>query len=214
MQFDEGTLTPEEQLTVTSYNSTAHAWAEAHSTEDFWREELEAFGRHLPTGTVLEIGCGGGRDAEALINLGYDYVGTDAAPNFVEVAKARNPQGSFEVSSVHNLPFEHDSFDGFWASAVLLHISKDRINPALKRLHEVTKSNGIGFIAIKEGQGEHIKEEVSTDGNPYNRFWAFYSDDEFRGRLAESGLDVLEFMYKPMSERTKWLIYLVKVVKE
>src|SRR3990167_9318774 len=121
-------LTKEEKLTVASYNSTAHDWAKAHSANDFWKEELEAFGRHLPTGKILEIGCGGGRDAESLIGLGYDYIGTDAALNFVKVAKTRNPKGTFKVSSVHDLPFEADSFDGFWASAVLLHISKKRID--------------------------------------------------------------------------------------
>ncbi len=54
---------------------------------------------------------------------------------------------------------------------------------------------------------------MSSDGNPYNRFWAFYLDSEFRQVLSENGFDILEFIYRPMSERSKWLIYIVKVVK-
>ncbi len=148
----EKSLTPEEALTIDAYNSTAQNWAEAHAGRGFWQEEMTVFQTHLPSGTILEVGCGGGRDAEDLISRGYSYIGTDPAPNFIEVAQARNPGGMFQVSNLHELPFESNSVDGFWASAMLLHIPKRRIESGLSRLHNITRSNGVGFISIKEAK--------------------------------------------------------------
>jgi len=199
-----------EKLTIEAYNKTAQDWADAHADISFWGEEFEVFNKLLPSGNVLEIGCGGGRDAELLINNGYNYLGTDPAEKFIETAQRRNPTGMFEVKRADEIDYPKDSFDGFWASAVLLHIPKNKIDGVLTKLKLVTKRGGIGFIAIKEGYGELVKEETSSDGNVYQQFWAFYTDEEFRKVLERNGFSVEEFIYKPMSERTKWLIYFVK----
>ena len=209
----EMNLGPTEQLTVKSYNETAKSWAEAHGDVNFWKEELEIFKNLFPKGRILEIGCGGGRDAELLLRAGYSYLGTDPAEKFIKVAKTRNPQAVFEVKSVDDINYPENSFDGFWASAVLLHIPKKKIDLALGNLKKCVKLGGIGFIAIKEGEGEVIKKEESSDGKLYKRFWALYSDKEFRNILERNKMKVRYFIYKPISKRTKWLIYFVEVFK-
>src|SRR3989344_5712292 len=125
-------LTQDEQLTITEYNKDAKSWADAHSTQGFWKDEMTNFHKLLPSGKVLELGCGGGRDAKELIELGYDYFGTDASENFVIEARKRVSSGRFEIKSVREINYPEDTFDGFWASAVLLHIPKTMISDALR----------------------------------------------------------------------------------
>lgn len=112
----------------------------------------------LPTGKVLEIGSGGGRDAKELIAKGYKYTGTDVSKGLLEEARKANPSTVFLRQSVYDLDFPDNTFDGFWASAVLLHIPKDRIDEALSRLRAVVRNDGIGFISIKQGEGQKIEE--------------------------------------------------------
>ena len=207
-------LTPQEELTVQAYNEGAIEWEKEHSDTSYWKEELETFNKLLPTGKVLETGCGGGRDAKVLISKGYDYVGTDVASEFIKVAKKVVRGGKFVCKSVYDLGFANNEFDGFWASAVFLHMPKNRIDEALQEVARVTKPNGIGFISIKQGKGEPILEaDFAGSDRKLKRFWAFYHKPEFDEVLKRNKLEIINFKKWPKSKRTTWLIYFVKVKK-
>lgn len=201
-------LTPQEKLTVDTYNTIAKDWANKHFTLDFWQEEIEIFKKYLPNGKILEVGCGGGRDAMALTQNGFDYIGTDIAQGLIDAAKLKNPNLNFFNISVYDLNFT-EKFDGFWASAVLLHIPKNKINMALSKIKSVVKDNGIGFITIKQGVDEKI--EFEEDNPNWPRLFVYYSKEEFQEVLENNGFEVLEVQIKPMSAKTIWLIYYVKV---
>jgi len=207
-------LTLQEQETVKAYDAQAKNWASEHQTKGFWADEIVVFKKLLPSGKILEIGSGGGRDAQELRVLGYDYVGTDASQGLITQAKETNPNVPFFHQSVYDLDFTQDSFDGFWASAVLLHIPKKRIDEALGRIHNVVRNKGVGFISIKEGIGEKMVKEDAQMGNMgHSRLFSFYSRQEFEEVLKRNGYETIEFKYKPMSEATKWLIFFVRVLK-
>ncbi len=73
-------LTDKEQKTVAYYDRSGEEWAAAHASESsWWLAEMQKFRAMLPSGKVLEIGSGAGKDAQALIQMGYQYVGTDAS---------------------------------------------------------------------------------------------------------------------------------------
>lgn len=146
-------LTDEEKLTIAAYDDQATRWAGEHQTSGFWGKEMDKFQELLPSGKVLEIGSGGGRDAKELTSRGYQYVGTDASQGLIEQAQKANPQTVFLTQSVYDLDFPPDFFDGFWAAAVLLHIPKNKIDLALGKIKSVVKPGGIGFITLKEGEG-------------------------------------------------------------
>jgi len=198
-------LTPEEKTTLETYNVIAEGWAQEHSGGDFWRKELNIFKELLPTGRVLEIGSGGGRDAKELIALGYDYTGTDISSRFLEIAKRENPTGSFFLQSVYDLSFPGIQFDGFWVAAVLLHIPKKNIDSALQKIRAVVKNGGIGFIAIKKGDGERMESD--------KRFFAYYLEDEFAHILQKNNFEIIQMSVHPSSERTIWLWFFVCVIK-
>jgi len=141
-------------------------------------------------------------------------VGTDASQGLVEQARKANPEAVFIHQNVYDLDFPENSFDGFWASAVLLHIPKVRIDEALRKIHHVVKSGGVGFISIKEGEGERMMSEDAQIGEMgFSRLFSFYSQSEFEEVLKRNGYEVEEFQYRPISEKTKWLVFLVRVLK-
>ncbi len=202
-------LTPEEKLTIATYDRQAENWSSSHATTNFWGEEMKRFEELLPSGRILEIGAGGGRDAKELIEAGYDYLGTDISVGLLEQARKNNPGVSFEKVSVYDLDYE-ELFDGFWCSAVLLHIPRDRIDDALQAVNKNMKRGAIGFIAIKQGEGEKLEaDDKSPQGD--ERFFVYWTNDSFSKRLRDNDFEIVEHGYRPMSERTKWLTYIVKV---
>ena len=202
-------LTPEETLTLATYNRQAERWSSNHSNSNFWEDEIAHFKDHLPAGRILEIGAGGGRDAKVLIDAGYEYLGTDISEGLLAQARLNNPGVSFEQVSVYDLDYE-ELFDGFWCSAVLLHIPRDRIDKALQAIHRNMKKGAVGFIAIKEGQGEKLEtDDASTQSD--ERFFVYWTNDSFKEKLLGNGFEIVEEGYRPMSARTRWLTYIVKV---
>jgi len=206
-------LTKVEKQTMKTYDSHAIEWALKHSTERFWGKEMDRFGELLPQGKVLEIGSGGGRDAKELLSKGYEYTGTDVSRGLLDEAKKANPDTTFLQQSVYDLDFPDDTFDGFWASAVLLHIPQKRLNDALVRIHSVVKNGGIGFISIKQGDGEMIEEDEPNIEGKRIRFFTYWQDAEFQEALVKNGFEVIESRVRPMCKRTTWLVYFVKVKK-
>lgn len=202
-------LTSKERLTIATYDRRAENWSSSHATASFWGEEMARFKELLPGGRILEIGAGGGRDAKELVEAGYNYLGTDISKGLIEQARKNNIGVSFEEVSVYDLDYE-ESFDGFWCSAVLLHIPRDRIQKAMQSINKNMKRGAIGFIAIKEGEGESLEaDEKITQSD--ERFFVYWNNEDFSKKLRDNGFEIVEQGYRPMSERTKWLTYIVKV---
>ena len=79
-------LSKQEQSTISVYDKIAERWCKENSRVVLWRDEINQFHDLLPKGKILEVGCGGGRDAKELISLGYDYVGTDLSEGLLTEA--------------------------------------------------------------------------------------------------------------------------------
>ena len=72
------------------------------------------------------------------------------------------------------------------------------------------KAKAIGFIAIKEGEGDEvIYSPEGSDKNP--RTFFYWKTEAFKEELASTGYSVISEGFRPVSQRTKWLTYHVQV---
>ena len=192
------------QKTVKFYDEKAAVWSSTHGGKDeesWWKKEMSKFHTYLPGGSVIEIGSGTGKDAEALVRLGYKYTGTDASAGLLKLAQERNPKVTFLNKYAHELEPSIGTFDGFWAVAVLLHIPRADIDKTLTAISSVLRTGAIGFITLKEGDGERIDEETG-------RLFTYYRDPEFKKILERNNFKILETEKK--EDVSTWLIYYVE----
>lgn len=202
----------QEAATIETYDRNAAAWAGAHHFDlahNSFASALSDFYSLVADGSsVLEIGCGSGRDAAELVQH-YDYLGTDASRGMVDAACKNVPTGAFQQCSVYDLATLDRKFDSFWAAAVLLHIPKSRINEALIAIKSVVAPRAVGMIAIKDGDREEFEVRTS-DGMQEERLFTYWTKDDFSAVLGRNGIDTLSYNYKPISERTNWHIFLTR----
>jgi len=201
------------EKTVEHYDKLADEFAYRNSVSMYGRE-YEIFFNLLPAGSsVLEIGCGIGRDA-AKLSEKYVYTGVDASQGMLAIAQKSVPGGNFMVMDFYKLDFQEKSFEGFWAAASLLHVPKSEMPEVLKGIKKVIKDNGIGFVSLKlkDSLDEGVIKE-NKQGIPTERYFSFYGEGEFNQALEKAGFQVVEETRVKEENDPKqqvWLCYFVR----
>jgi SAM-dependent methyltransferase len=191
--------------TIKIYDKIAEKWAQTHPSRD--SKLLETFHRFLPSGKIIDIGCGAGRDTRFFLENGYQYIGIDASKEMLKVAQRLNPDAEFLQMDMFNLDFPPKSFDGFVAIASILHISKKNAVQVFENIRKIVKKDGIGLILVREGDGEIVEKD--------GRFFSLYRENEFLGMLKKSDYEILAHCKRDsagsMHLEWTWLSFLVKI---
>lgn len=135
--------------------------------------------------TVLEIGCGPGRDGAAIAAAGFTYTGVDLSPASVDACRALGLQA--EVASVLELPFSDATFEAGWTMSTLLHVADEDLDQAMQEIARVLRPGAPLAIGL---WGDAVgRENVWDDGTGYGpgRFFSIRSDDGLRSVLARYG---------------------------
>jgi SAM-dependent methyltransferase len=105
-----------------------------------------------PGASILELGCGSGRDTVEMLRQGYKVTPTDGSPEMALQAEKRlqRPVTLLEFGEIEG----EACFDGVWASACLLHVPLGCLGEVLTRIYGVLRSPGVLFASFKEGTSE------------------------------------------------------------
>lgn len=118
---------------------------------------LDAFLDRLKSGArVLELGCGGGRDAARIAERGFDLDATDATPAMVRKANQRFDVGA-RVMRFDELE-AREACDAVWAHACLLHCTRAELPRVLGRIRSALVPGGFHFANYKLGDADHPDE--------------------------------------------------------
>ena len=181
------------RVTVASYDEWAEQYrAGVPEPSDHVLAARARFVAALPPGArVLEVGSGPGRDALALEDAGLSVRRTDITPAFVALLRAEGHDADVVDPLADDLadPDRDDAYDGVWASASLLHVRREDLPLAVRRLAEVTRPGGAFHLALKEGDGARF----STHGNVGGpRHFTFWREEPLREVHTEAGWAVEE----------------------
>jgi SAM-dependent methyltransferase len=150
---------------------------------------LDGFLNVLPAGArILELGCGGGRDSEAMLARGFDVDPTNGTPEMAVQASARLGR---EVRLMRFDQLEAtDAYDAVWAHASLLHVPRAALPSVLARVFRALKPEGVHFADFKAGG----LEGRDTFGRYFNYLTTVEVRDAYRASGAWEILSVLEYL--------------------
>jgi SAM-dependent methyltransferase len=118
-----------------------------------WKESCVrcVLDRYLPRGSqVLEIGPGGGRWTEPLIDRAETYIGLDVSAAAVERCRKRfrdHPRAEFRLGSGRDLAGVDDhSIGAVWSFDVFVHINENTVVRYLDEFARVMKPGGVAVI--------------------------------------------------------------------
>ena len=165
-------------------------------------QNIAALLRHLEGGppfTILDLGCGPGRDLKAFRELGHVAIGLEGALRFAAMARAYSGCEVWEQDFLR-LELPPARFDGVFANAALFHVPCQELPRVLGELRAALKPRGVLFSSNPRGGNE--------EGWNRGRYGAYHDLESWRRYLEAAGFAELEHYYRPPGlprEQQPWL---------
>lgn len=187
--------------TLAHYNQAAMRFRESTRDHDV-SQNIDALLRHIqgePPFTILDFGCGPGRDLKAFLGRGHVPIGLDGATRFVEMARA-DTGCEVWLQDFLNLDLPPSRFDGVFANASLFHVPSAHLPRVLQQLHHTLEPGGVLFSSNPRGKNE--------EGWNGGRYGAYHDLAMWRGWMTGAGFAELEHYFRPAGlplEQQPWL---------
>ena len=178
--------------------------------EDYWQgtrdhdvsQNIATLLRHTERAaplSILDLGCGPGRDLKTFSDLGHKAIGLEGATQVAALARAHSGCVVWEQNLLA-LALPTAEFDGVFANAVLFHVPSAELPRVLLALRATLKPGGVLFSSNPRGQGQ--------EGWQGGRFGAFHDLATWRRYMAAAGFTELEHYFRPAGlprEQQPWL---------
>ena len=192
---------PTSARTLAHYEANAAAFWEGTRDHDVTQNCAALLG-HIEGGppfTILDFGCGPGRDLAYFRSLGHEAVGFDGCAAFCAMARQHSGceviQGDFLALSL-----QAGRFDGVFANASLFHVPGSELPRVLRELWAALKPRGVLFSSNPHGHNE--------EGWNGERFGAYWDLERWRDLLGAAGFDEIAHYYRPPGKprgEQRWL---------
>jgi ubiquinone/menaquinone biosynthesis C-methylase UbiE len=129
---------------ATNYDRERFASVAGQAFQRAELKSLEQIVQPLPSrGTLLDVPCGTGRIAEALLKWGFQVTAADISGEMIDVARQRITSAGGRLpalrASADSLPFPDSSFDAVISMRFLPHISHEPRRLMLREMARVSK---------------------------------------------------------------------------
>lgn len=180
-----------------------HAKEHAERTEienlsEGFEKILNRFNRKTQNESILEVGCGSGRDLRYLHQVcgrNTESYGLDASSRMISLARENTHCNdvSYVVGDMANLPFDDATFGGLWCQATIFMTGKAGMEATLNEFRRVMTDNGVGVVSFKLEDGKS-----DDNGRQMRKRWGekvkYYFVDEgiVNGMMDSASLNPVE----------------------
>jgi SAM-dependent methyltransferase len=176
--------------TLAHYDATATAFRDGTWDHDVTQNVaalLDAL-EGAPPWTILDLGCGPGRDLLTFRDRGHTAVGLDGSPAFVAMARAATGCEVLHQDFL-TLDLPAERFDGVFANASLFHVPSCDLPRVLRELWQALKPRGVLFASNPRG--------ANDEGWQGERYGVFHDLAGWRAYCAAAGFTELHHYYRP-----------------
>ena len=188
-------------LTFEYYNQRAADFRQGTRDHDV-SQNIAALLRYIESPlpyTLLDLGCGPGRDLKTFSELGHLAIGLEGAAQFAAMARSDSGCEVWQQDFLKlDLPQHH--FDGVYANASLFHVPSRELPRVLLELNATLKPRGVLFASNPHGNND--------EGWNRGRYGAYHDLATWRGYVSGAGFVELTHYYRPAGlprEQQPWL---------
>ncbi len=180
-----------------SYRPEALAGADVfgHRSEEYRGWLAPLFDHLAPNDRVLDLGCGCGIPASALLAEQFDVTGVDLSD--VQIVRARQlvPRATFLREDMTRVEFPGSSFRAVVCLYALIHVPLAAQRPLLGRIRRWLSPRG-WFIVIT-GHEAYEGTEADWLGSGATMFWSHADAATYRAWLRDAGFEIVDQTFVP-----------------
>jgi SAM-dependent methyltransferase len=185
-----------DRTTLAAYDQDAAAfakdWHEQPAPVDLQDVVTNYF---IRGGTSCDIGCGSGREVGWLNANGFPAEGFDASEGLLAEARRRYPGLKFARAELPDLKgIASKSFDNVLCETVIMHLEPNRIAPAVARMFDILKADGILYLSWRVTEGDDLRDA-------HGRLYAAFDAALVRAELKDTTLLLDEEVVSASSAR-------------
>jgi ubiquinone/menaquinone biosynthesis C-methylase UbiE len=140
---------------------------------------------------ILELACGPGNITKYLLGKRPDFkiLGTDLAPNMIDLAKINNPTAEFQLMDCRDLGKIDKNYDAIMCGFCLPYLSKEE---TLKLICDASKIfNPEGIIYISTMEDDYSKSAFKKGSQGDEIFMHYYESDFLTNALEDNDFKIL-----------------------
>ncbi len=154
--------------------------------------------------SILDLGCGTGRDTKYYLDHGYRVDATDGSEEMVRIAAQYN--GIPVKLQLFEELEGHEIYDAVWACASILHMRRDSLPDMFRRVWDLLNAGGIFYASFKYGAYEGYRKE---------RYYTDLDEEGLEDILKTvSGFGLIDLWIsqdvRPGREEEKWLNFILQ----
>ena len=168
--------------TIDYYNDNADEYFNSVISADM-TENYTRFLQYVPKGaSIVDLGCGSGRDLKYFKDNGYEAEGLDASEKLCILAREYS---GCPVLCTDFLSWKTERrYDAFWANASLLHLTEKEITTFFEQKTGYLAEGGIFYMSMKTG--------IPQGDDPKGRYFTPFSEELLEQLLKASKLELID----------------------
>ena len=192
--------------TLDYYNENARSFSDQTQNVNFAKTQERFLKLMPPQGSILDFGCGSGRDTKYFLEKGYRVDAIDGSEELCRIAS------DYTGIQVRQMLFQDldavEQYDGIWACSSILHLKKEELRAVLLKMMTALKSTGYIYTSFKYGTFEgYRKQRYFTDFTEKTISDLLQSFPQLEIRQLWISRDV-----RPDREEEKWLNILLQKI--
>ncbi len=191
---------------ATLFNKLAKLYEEKYMDPDLYDDTYDFLCKEIPTNAeILEIACGPGNITKYLLKKRPDFkiLGTDLAPNMLELAKINNPQAEFQLLDGKEISTLRQKYDAIICGFFLPYLSKEETLQFIEDAAAQLKSNGILYLSTMEDDYSNSGLKSSSTGEQL--FMHYHEENYLTEAMHKNRLNTINLQRKdfPTQDNTK-----------
>ena len=159
--------------TIDYYNLNAENFIESTQNVDMHQAQDRFLQLLDENASILDFGCGSGRDTRYFLDKGYRVTATDGSAELCRWAS------DFTGIEVKEMLFQElddmGTYDGIWACSSILHLPKIELLPVICKMCMALKDNGVIYTSFKYSDFEGVRN---------GRHFTDFTEDSFKEFIA------------------------------
>lgn len=186
------------KIAVDVFDKNASLYQTKFMDVSLYHDTLDVFCNTIrkESAKVLELACGPGNITKYILNKRPDFklLGTDLAPNMINLAKTNNPNAEFQLMDSRAIKDLKETFDGLMCGFILPYLTREEAEQLIKDSVSILNPQGVIYISTMEDDYSLSGFKTGSSGDKI--FMHYHQADYLLNALKVNGFKIIDLQRK------------------